>query len=391
LHKSLSRVRSAFAVMGAILLQACTTPATRTTPVLPSLHYVPVDWSQLAGWQDDDLVAAWPAFLGSCDAPKPRAEWQALCAEARAMDVNASSVRRFFESRTRAFQVTVTTGRKRSGVSSGLITGYYEPELRGSRQREGRYQTPLYGVPDDLVSIELGDLYPALQGERIRGRLQGKRVVPFADRAQMSDQASFKAKPLLWVDSAIDAFFLQIQGSGRVRLPDRSVVRLAYADVNGHPYRAIGRYLVEKGELALEQATGPGIRKWLMTHADRQQEVFNNNPSVVFFREEEIRDASAGPRGAQGVALSGGRSVAVDSRWLPLGAPIFLSTTQPTGESLQRLVMTQDTGGAIRGALRADLFWGLGAAAGEMAGNMRQQGQLTLIWPIDQPLPERTN
>jgi membrane-bound lytic murein transglycosylase A len=304
---------------------------------------------------------------------------------------DARAQRQLIETRLRPWRVVTTTGAARHHPlrsDAGLITGYYEPFLNGSRKKSNIFRTPLYAVPDDLVTVELGDLYPALQGARVRGRLQGKKVVPYPDRAQLADGRMLAGKELLWVNNAIDAFFLQIQGSGRVHLDDGSTVRLAYADVNGQPYRAIGRYLVQQGEMTVEQATAPALREWLLAHPERQQEVFNQNPSVVFFREEKLVDTNAGPNGALGVPLTPGRSVAIDPRWLPLGAPLFLSTTHPvTAAPLQRLMIAQDTGGAIRGALRADVFWGWEDGAGEAAGRMRAQGALWLLWPVDQPLP----
>jgi membrane-bound lytic murein transglycosylase A len=369
--------------------QTGTTPAVALPPVTV---FEPVQWNALPGWREDDPSAAWPAMLASCRASRMLQAWGEFCRAAAAVDVrNGMALRALIEARLRAYRlVTRSQDKKHERRDQGLITGYYEPVLHGSRKRSGNFQTPLYAVPEDLVSVELGDLYPALKGERIRGRLQGKRITPFPDRMQLADGKVLAGKEIVWVDSAVDAFFLQIQGSGRVQLDDGSTVRLAYADVNGHPYRAIGRYLVDRGELTLEQVTAPALREWLAAHPDRQAEVFNTNPSVVFFREEKIGDAD-GPRGALGVPLTAGRSLAVDPRLLPLGAPFFLSTTHPvTGALLQRLMLAQDTGGAIRGALRADLFWGLGAEAGDAAGRMRQDGALWLLWPADQPLPAPT-
>ena len=307
---------------------------------------------------------------------------------------DAAAQRQLIETRLRPWQIVTTAGASTQHAlrsDSGLITGYYEPLLHGSRRKKSAFQTPLYAVPDDLVSVELGDLYPALQGARVRGRLQGRRVVPYPDRAQLADGRVLSGKELLWVDSAIDAFFVQIQGSGRVRLDDGSTVRVAYADVNGQPYQAIGRYLVQQGEMSLEQATAPALRDWLLAHPERQQEVFNQNPSVVFFREEKLANVNEGPKGALGVPLTPGRSVAIDPRWLPLGAPLYLATTHPvTAAPLRRLVMAQDTGGAIRGALRADLFWGWEPGAGDAAGRMRAPGSMWLLWPVDQPPPAST-
>ncbi len=389
----------AAAVLLSSLLAACSSvpvkTQTGTAPAAlpPTTNFEPVAWNALPGWLQDDPAAAWPALLASCRAPRMPPAWGEFCRAAFAVDArNGPAQRALIETRLRAYRVvTRSQDSRHERLEQGLITGYYEPVLHGSRKRGGKFQTPLYAVPEDLVSVELGDLYPALKGERIRGRLQGKRITPYPDRTQLADGKMLAGREIVWVDSAIDAFFLQIQGSGRVQMEDGSTVRLAYADVNGHPYRAIGRYLVERGELTLEQVTAPALREWLAAHPERQAEVFNTNPSVVFFREEKNGDPAVGPRGALGVPLTAGRSLAVDPRLLPLGAPFFLATTHPvTGALLQRLMLAQDTGGAIRGALRADLFWGLGAEAGEAAGHMRQDGALWLLWPADQPLPAAT-
>lgn len=376
-----------------VLAGACrTAPPESSEPVAPTpqLRFVAADWSDLPGWQGDDTRAAWPALLASCASSRMAAAWATFCG--RAVQVGAADAtaqRALVESQLRPWQVVLEVeGARGTRQERGLVTGYYEPVLRGARQRGGSFQTPLYAVPDDLVTVELGSLYPALQGERIRGRLQGRRVVPFPDRAQIADGRALAGKEIVWVDSAIDAFFLQIQGSGRVQLPDGSTIRLAFADVNGHPYRAIGRYLVERGELTVEQATAPAIRDWLALHPERQAEVFNTNPSVVFFREQALGDPSVGPNGAMGLPLTAWRSLAIDPRLLPLGAPLFLATTHPlTGLPLERLMLGQDTGGAIRGALRADLFFGLGTEAGQAAGTMRHEGAMWLLWPADQPVP----
>ncbi len=387
------RHHQALLALVVLLLAGCTTApvkpvATASEP--PLLRYEAVDWQALPGFREDDTTQAWPALLASCGAARMPAAWTAFCSAAAQVGLrDAAAQRTLLTSRLRAYRViTETRDGKHEAHDTGLITGYYEPILKGSRKRGGAFQTPLYSVPGDLVTVELGDLYPALKGERIRGRLQGKRVTPYPDRAQLADGKVLAGREIVWVDSAIDAFFLQIQGSGRVQLEDGSMLRLAFADVNGHPYRAIGRYLVERGELTVDTATGPGLRQWLAEHPERQNEVFNSNPSVVFFREEKPGDPAVGPNGSLAVPLAAGRSLAIDPRLLPLGAPFYLATTHPvTGAPLQRLMLAQDTGGAIRGALRADLFWGLGTEAGDIAGRMRQDGALWLLWPVDQPLP----
>lgn len=389
-------LRLALLAAALISATACTTTQTTTPPPVEApaapaqLRYEPAGWQDLPGWQSDELPAAWPALRASCASSRMPAAWQQFCAAARALgDSDATAQRQLIESRLRPWRlVLVSPDTPQQRQDTGLVTGYYEPVLNGSRTRGGPFQTPLYAVPDDLVTVDLGQLYPALQGERIRGRLQGRRITPYPDRAGIATGTLLAGKEIVWVDSAIDAFFLEIQGSGRVRLTDGRTIRLAFADVNGHPYRAIGRYLVEQGVFTLDAVTAPALREWLAQNPQRQAEVFHTNPSVVFFRELPLGDATVGPQGAMGVPLTAGRSLAIDPRLLPLGAPLYLDTTHPQhGTPLQRLMLAQDTGGAIRGALRADLFFGLGPDAGDAAGRMRADGALWLLWPADQPLP----
>jgi len=384
--------RAATLLLATLLaLSGCVT--TQVPPLPPSqaaVRYEPVSWTQISGWQGDQAQEAWSAFLQGCAAKGAPPALTNVCAEALPLNVaNAAQARQFFESRFTPYRV-VQVESPRLATDTGLITGYYEPLLRGSRKATGVYKTPLYAPPDDMLTIELGDLFPELKGKRVRGRVQGKKVVPYYDRASLQGQPSLKGKELVWVDNPVDAFFLEVQGSGRVQLTDGTTIRLAYADQNGHPYRSIGRYLVDQNEMTLDGASAPAIRDWIAAHAQRQQEVLNANPSVVFFREERIDDPSLGPKGALGVPLTAGRSIAIDPAFIPLGAPLFLATTLPLSDApLQRLVMAQDTGGAIRGAVRADFFWGSGAAAGESAGSMKQQGRLWLLWPKGAALPAR--
>jgi membrane-bound lytic murein transglycosylase A len=385
------RMRAAALAAAVLLLAACETTPRRPPPP-PVLQFEPAGWQDLPGWQADDTAAAWPALLASCGSPRMPAAWTDFCAQARIIGaVDAIAQRQLIETQLRPWQLVMAAPDGSERREQGLITGYYEPVLNGARRRGGTFQTPLYAVPDDLVTVELGTLYPALQGERIRGRLQGRRITPYPDRAQLADGRTLAGKEIVWVDSAIDAFFLQIQGSGRVQLTDGTTIRMAFADVNGHPYRAIGRYLIDNGELTAEQVTMPAIREWLLLHPERQTEVFNTNPSVVFFREQALGDPSIGPVGSLGVPLTAGRSLAIDPRQLPLGAPLYLDTSHPvTGLPLQRLMLGQDTGGAIRGGLRADFFFGLGGEAGETAGSMRHDGALWLLWPAGAAPPSPT-
>ncbi len=342
------------------------------------MQMVPGSFADLPGWDKDDLRAAWPAFMSSCSVLVKQIVWKESCTIARS--VNASdeqAVRTFFEAFMVPNQVVAP-----DGARDGLITGYYEPLLRGARKKGGLFQTPLYKVPDDLITVDLASVYPELKGMRLRGRLAGKKVVPYATRAEI-ERADAAGKELLWVDDPVEAFFLEVQGSGRVQLDDtRETVRVAYADQNGHPYKAIGRWLVEKGELPVEQVSAQGIKAWIAANPARRQELFNANPSYIFFREERLPDPSVGPKGSLGVPLTPRRSVAVDASLLPLGAPVFLSTTQAGSEvPMQRLMMGQDTGGAIRGAVRADFFFGFGSEAAENAGRMKQRGQIWVLLP----------
>ena len=381
----------AIAAVLAIGLSACTTvPTTTKAPVVtppkptqPEAKPVeilnPVTFTSLPGWSNDELRDAWPVFLTSCDALVKRDAWKDVCTFARDVDgKDAIAVRAFFEEYFTPYQIS-----NPDGANTGLITGYYEPLLRGSRKRGGPYQTPLYRVPDDLLTIDLASLYPELKNMRLRGRIVGSKVVPYFSRAELEQSGALNGKELVWVDDSIEAFFLQVQGSGRVQLAEtKEVIRIAYADQNGHPYRSIGRYLVDKGEMALDQASAQSIKAWYVAHPTRQQELLNANPSFVFFKEEKVVDPKRGPKGALGVPLTPERSIAVDSQFIPLGAPVFLSTTQPNSDiPFQRLMMAQDTGGAIRGAVRADLFWGFGAEAGEKSGRMKQRGAMWVLLP----------
>jgi membrane-bound lytic murein transglycosylase A len=333
-------------------------------------------WEDVKGWGADNLAEAHGALLESCGALAKQPAWREACEAARALPAENAALRAFFETRFRPWRVV-----NPDESTEGLVTGYYEPLLRGSRERSKSFSHAIYGVPDDLLVVDLGELYSELKNFRLRGRLDGRRVVPYWPRAELTPQApALAGKALLWVADPVELFFLQVQGSGRVELPDGRRVRVGYADQNGHPYQSIGRWLVEQGELKLEDASMQGIQAWARANPKRLHELLNVNPSFVFFRE--LPDNGGGPPGALGVPLTPGRSIAVDPRTVPLGAPVFLATTQPaSGQPMQRLVLAQDTGGAIKGAVRADFFWGFGAEAGAQAGRMRQKGEMWVLLP----------
>ena len=362
-------------------------PAPSSATLPPSFRAEP--WSALPGWLDDRLHEAWPAWLVSCRAlterESTRETWRAPCEAAASVDPrDAAAVRAYFETQFTPWSVAFPDGR-----TTGLVTGYYEPLLRGSRTRTAEFSVPLYGPPDDLLTVDLASLHPELKDRRVRARVEGRRVVPYWTRAEIERGAApTQGKVLAYVADPLDNAFLQIQGSGRVELPDGSVMRVGYADQNGHPFRSIGRVLIDRGELTRDTASMPAIKAWARRNPDKLEALLDENPSYVFFRDVPppapgtIDATIDGPYGSLGVPLLAGRAIAVDARSIPLGAPVFLATTYPLSDRrLERLTLAQDTGGAIRGAVRADFFWGFGDEAGREAGRMRQDGAMWLLWP----------
>jgi len=271
--------------------------------------------------------------------------------------------------------------RNEDGSSAGMITGYYGPELLGSRIPTEEFKYPLYSQPDNMLIIDLDDLYPELGKYRLRGRIVGNRVVPFYDRAEIDNGDNpLSGQELFWVKDPVARFFLQIQGSGRIRLPDGELVMVNYANQNGHPYRSIGKLLLERKAMTRDQMSMQNIRRWVKENPEAGKQLLAENPSYVFFRE--LPPEFTSPPGALGVPLTAQRSLAVDPHTIPLGAPVFLATTYPgTDHPLQQLMVAQDTGGAIKGQVRADFFWGMGNAAGEIAGKMKQDGRLWVLLP----------
>jgi len=363
---------------------APTTPATppATAPVTIMDWLQPAVWDDLPGWNDDDLKAAWPAFMLSCRSLRFQSAWQKACAAAAKLtDPDAEAIRAYFQQQFKVYQI-----QQPDGSVDGLITGYYEPLLKGSREQTAKYHYPVYSPPDDLLVIDLGNLYPELKNLRLRGRLDGKKVVPYFSRDEIeSGKAPVQGKEIAWVDDPVELFFLQIQGSGRIQMEDGSMIRVGYADQNGYPYKSIGKWLVDRGELTLDKASMEGIKDWGRRNPDRLPELLAVNPSYVFFRV--LPNQEGGPLGALGVPLTPQRSVAVDPRAMPLGSPVWLATTQPNStERLNRLVLAQDTGGAIHGNVRADFFWGFGDEAGKQAGAMKQKGRMWLLLPTNYPL-----
>lgn len=330
----------------------------------------------------DNLSLAWPAWMQSCSALANKPMWQKVCSAAAQLNSqtankpNAEAVQAYFKQN---FSVYKTTNI--DGADSGLITGYYEPLLKGSRTKSAKYPNPLYMTPTDLVTVELDSIFPDLKYKRVRGRLVGNKLVPYYNRAEIEADASpIKGREFIYIDDIIDVFYLQIQGSGLVQLENGEQVHVGYADQNGQNYNSIGRLLIERGELTNANASMNGIKNWARNNPGKFRELLNSNPSYVFFRE--LPAGLPGPIGALGVPILGERSVAVDAKFVPLGAPVFLSTTEPNSQKpLKRLMMAQDTGGAIKGGVRADFFWGSGFEAGAKAGAMKQAGKIWVFLP----------
>ena len=338
-----------------------------------------VPWAQVDGWLLDRPAAALVAFQQSCKAIGKREKWQQSCSQAVAISpVGEKNSRDFFELYFQPYQV-----RNADGSAEGLITGYYGPELLGSRVPTEEYKYPLYKLPDDMLIVDLDTLYPELSTYRLRGRVVGNRVVPYFERSEIDNGDNpLVGQELFWVKDPVDLFFLHIQGSGRIRLPSGELVMVGYANQNGHPYRSIGKLLLERNEMTRDQMSMQNIRKWVAENPDAGRQLLAENPSYVFFRELSAEFQS--PPGALGIPLTALRSLAVDPRTIPLGAPVFLSTTFPgTDFPLKQLMVAQDTGGAIKGDVRADFFWGMGNDAGKIAGKMKQRGRLWVLLPKD--------
>jgi membrane-bound lytic murein transglycosylase A len=341
---------------------------------------MPASFGALPGWDTARLEPSLRAFLAGC--PRAPGVLVNACALAASVSIgDEAAARRFFESVFTPYALTSSeTG------DSGLVTGYYEPILRGSRTRSEVNRYPIYGVPEDLVVVDLASVAPETRNVRLRGRLDGRRLVPYYTRGEIESQG-VKAPVLAWAADPVELFFLQVQGSGQLQLETGERIRLGYADQNGHPYRSLGRYLVDRGEMPLEQASMQGIKAWGLANPQKLQDALNSNASYVFFRESAD---PRGPIGALNVALVPQYSLAVDRRYVPLGSPVYLATTLPlSDEPLLRLMAAHDTGGAIRGIVRADFFWGTGEEAGASAGRMRQQGKMWLLWPRGEALPRQ--
>jgi len=380
-----------------LVLAACvgTTPPKEEQP--PPIKEAPlaekvepllaVSWSEVEGWTHQGPAAALEAFRKSCRAIGKRERWQQVCEAATQVEPgDEQSARQYFEHYFQPFQV-----RNEDGSVTGTITGYYGPELPGSRVPTERFKYPIYGQPSDLLIVDLDEIYPELSRYRLRGRVVGNRVVPYYERGEIDNgNTPLAGDEIFWVDDPVELFFLHIQGSGRIRLPDGEKVMVSYANQNGRPYQSVGKLLLERNIMTRDQMSMQNIRHWVEENPEAGKQLLAENPSYVFFRELSADFKS--PPGALGVALTAERSLAVDPHIIPLGAPVYLATTWPgSDEPLDRLMVAQDTGGAIKGPVRADFFWGMGDDAGKIAGRMRQNGRLWVLLPKESAVPEGTD
>jgi len=350
----------------------------------------PVSFGALPGWRESDPQIALEAFRRSCAvmAKRPPAEamgwngyagragqWLSACnALSRAASGNA---RAYFEK----WFVPVEIDRP------AHFTGYYEPLLSGSPMRSARYRIPVYGRPIDLVTADLGEFRHALAGEHIAGRLDGTKLVPFPARADIDAHGLPTAPILLYADDPVSVFFLQIQGSGLVRFPDGKIMRLTYAGKNGRPYTPIGRVLIAQGALDRKAVSLQTIRTWLAAHPAAANAVMESDQSFVFFEMAPLGDSALGSSGTEGVPLTAGASLAVDPQLHPMGMPVYVATTIPDTDpakpdhAFQRLLIAQDTGGAIKGTARGDIFFGAGASAEAIAGRLNAHGRFFVLLP----------
>ena len=365
--------RLAWALPMIALLAGCDTGKHEKDKPHAIATYVSAPWEALPAVSDTDLQAGFESWRSACQRLKNDSVWGATCTAAANVPTTAVDIRGFLKEHLDVYGL-----RSADNSPNGLITGYYEPVYPGSLTETTTAHVPVFGVPDDLIIVNLESIYPELKGKRLRGRLEGRVLKPYDDAGTINQQGS-TAQPIAWLTNPMDLQFLQIQGSGRIQLADGRQLRIGYGDQNGFPYRPIGRWLVEQGELKKEDVTMGAISAWAKAHPQRIPELLASNPSYVFFSARP--DSNEGPRGSLNVPLTAGYSVAVDRKVVPLGSLLWLSTTRPDGTPIARPVAAQDTGGAITGEVRADLFWGTGDAAGELAGNMKQQGQIWMLWP----------
>ncbi|MBU6459269.1 MAG: MltA domain-containing protein [Proteobacteria bacterium] len=394
---SLFKLMSRMAFSGLALLASCTNlpritpskqPSTQTktshfiSPPPPSARITRISYKTLPGWNQDNLDNAYQAFSNSCAALAKEPDWAGPCQAFQAVaDNNPKQLRQYFETWFYPYEI-----KESNHKNTGLITGYYEPELNGSLVKTPKYRYPVYGIPENLIDVNMAGSYPQLNNLRIRGRIQGRQLLPYYTREQIESSPLLTQAPIIcYVDNQLDLFILQIQGSGKIRLKNGKTLAVGYGDENGQPYRVLGHILAKAGKIPGHHITMQSIIKWSKLHPDEVSRYLDMNPSYVFFRL--LQNPKKSPEGSLGETLTAGRSIAIDTRYIPLGAPVYISTTYPDSKSpLNRLVFAQDTGGAIQGPIRADFYFGEGQKAQYQAGQMQEDGRLWVLLPKNSPI-----
>lgn len=366
-----------------------TKPHPPTEKAIPSVKLEAVNYESLPGWRNENLEAALQAFQISCQwilkrdpnasagnerIPLKAGDWFAVCKDA--LNLKGASnvqIRHFFE--------TAFVPMKWDSEEPGLFTGYYSPLYDGSLHKNGVYTVPIYGLPADLVTIQLQRFDPTLPSRKLTGRVEEHRMIPYYTRREINEGAIQHQAPVLaWLKSETDRLFLEIQGAGIIKLKDGAELPLGYAGENGKPYHSVAQVLINRGVMTKDSASMQAIRRYFKAHPQEGKSAMNANPSFVFF--DKLPKAYT--PGTQGIPLTPGYSMAVDRKWVPLGVPLWLNTRRPEGTKgveLQRLMIAQDTGGAIRGKVRGDVYWGHGKEAGKIAGNMKYPGTYWLLLP----------
>ena len=335
---------------------------------LPKTYLLKSNFDELPNWHDENYNEALGNFLNSCKSNKTKKLYKDLCIKAK----YTKDAKFFIQKEFLPYKIN-----SKSGKQEGLLTGYYEPQLRGSLKKTKKYKYPVYETPKDLIIVDLSSIYPSLKNYRLRGKLKGNKLVPYDTRKESSSK-HIEANIICYTDSKIDLFFLEIQGSGRVKLDNGKTIFVGYDNQNGHRYSAIGRYLVKIGALKLKKVSLQTIRAWLDKNPSRVNEVLNYNKSVVYFKERK-NPAS----GSLGLCLTPSRSIAVDRRYIPLGSMLYLNA-DIKDKNVSKIVLAQDTGGAIKGALRADMFLGYGEEAMNTAGELKSPLKLWILLPKKQ-------
>lgn len=332
---------------------------------LPRTYLLKSDFEKLPNWQKENYISALNSFINSCQSSKTQEIYKDLCKKAK----DAQNAKEFLQQEFKPYEINT-----KDGDDEGLLTGYYEPHINASLTKKGKYQYPIYATPEDLITVDLSSIYPSLKHYRLRGRVEGNKLIPYYTRKETKSK-HIKADVICYCDSKLDRFFLEVQGSGKVKLDTGETMYIGYDNQNGHRYRAIGRYLVAKKALKLEDVSLQSIKKWLMQNPDKIDEVLNYNKSVVYFRKED--DAASG---SLGIKLTPKRSIAVDRRYIPLGSMLYLNA-ELDDNNISKVVLAQDTGGAIKGAIRADIFLGDTKEAESLAGELKAPLKLWILLP----------